>query len=101
MYRVRCKEGAPSDPNNYRGITLGCCFAKLVTVILNKRLQKWAQENYVLTDAQFGCKRNNSTVDVSFILNSLIEKQFKDNNNNIAVSSIFKKAYDMTDGINL
>jgi len=28
--------------------------AKLFTVILNERLQKWAQENDVLTHARFG-----------------------------------------------
>ena len=48
------KKGDASDTNNYRGITLISCFAKLFTNIINDRLQKWAIDNDVLTDAQFG-----------------------------------------------
>ena len=70
------KKGESSDPNNYRGITLISCFAKLFTVILNERLKKWSAQklNDILTDAQFGFKPNYSTVDAIFMLNSIIEK---------------------------
>ena len=46
--RTRCiivpihKKGNTSDPNNYRGISLVSCFAKLFNTILNKRLKEWA-----------------------------------------------------------
>ena len=91
MYRYK-KKGDPPDPNNYRGITLVSCFTKLFTVILNERLQQWAQENDVLTDAQVSFKPNYSTVYAIFILNSLIEKTIqRQEKQYIAVSSIFKK----------
>ena len=48
------KKGDPTDSNNYRGITLVSCFAQLFTTIFNERLQKWTDENDILTDAQFG-----------------------------------------------
>jgi len=71
------KKGSQSDPNNYRGITLTSCFAKLFTVILNIRLKSWAEENDIMSDAQYGFKNNFSTVDPVFILHSLIQRQFQ------------------------
>ena len=52
------KRGDITDPNNYRGITLISCFAKLFTSILNERLKQWAETNDILTDAHFGFKPN-------------------------------------------
>ena len=48
------KRGDITDPNNYRGITLISCYAKLFTSILNGRLTQWAETNVILTLAQFG-----------------------------------------------
>ena len=48
------KKGSINNPNCYRGITLISCIAKLFTLILNKRLNLWAEANAVLTEAQFG-----------------------------------------------
>ena len=68
--------------------------AKLFTVILNERLQKLG--------AGKGCfKPNYSTVDASFILNSLIEKQFKGKKKLYCCFIDFQKAYDRTDRLNL
>ena len=68
------KKGDTCDPNNYRGITLTCCFAKFFTLILNNRLKNWADQNDILTDAQFGFKKGFGTTDSVIILNALIEK---------------------------
>ena len=57
-------------------ITLISGFAKLFSLILNKRLQKWVEENDISV-AQFGFKSNFSTIDA--IVNSIIEKQLKIN----------------------
>ena len=48
------KKGSINNPNCYRRITLFSCIAKLFTLILNKRLNLWAEANAVLTEAQFG-----------------------------------------------
>jgi len=61
------KKGSQSDPNNYRGITLTSCFAKLFTVILNDSLKSWTEENGIMSDAQYGFKTNFSTVDPVFL----------------------------------
>ena len=72
------KKGDRSDPNNYRGITLTSCFAKLFTSLINERLKIWSVKYDVISDAQFGFKANFSTVDAIFLLNSFIQKQFRD-----------------------
>ena len=68
------KKGDVNDPNNYRGITLVSCFAKVYTTVLNNRLKQRTTENEVITDAQFGFKSNHSTIDAVFILKHLIDK---------------------------
>ena len=69
------KKGNCHDPNNYRGITLVSCFAKLFNVVVNERLKKWSVEHDKLTDAQVGFKAKYSTVDAIFLLKCFIDKQ--------------------------
>ena len=45
------KRGDSSDPNNFRGITLLSCFAKLFTGVINERFKSWAETYDILTDA--------------------------------------------------
>jgi uncharacterized membrane protein len=51
-------ETKSSDPNNFRGISLGSCLAKLFTNIINNRLIEWSKTYDTITDAQFGFKTN-------------------------------------------
>ena len=67
------KKGSYDDPNNYQGITLISCFAKHFTSVLNNRLKKWADDNDVSSDAQFGFKSDHSTIDAIFLLKYLID----------------------------
>ena len=60
--------------DNYRGITLSSCFCKLFTTIINERLTLWANENDILTDAQFGFRPGHGTTDAIFALQSIITK---------------------------
>ena len=62
------------------------CFGKLFTIIINERLKKWALQNNIISDAQFGFKANYSTVDAIFILESLIN-QYERRKDYIARSS--------------
>ena len=71
------KKGSYDDPNNYRGITLISCFAKLFTSVLNNRLKKWADDNDVSSDAQFGFKSDHSTIDAICLLKYLIDRQLQ------------------------
>ena len=68
------KKGDKNNVNNYRGITLVSCFSKIFTGILNNRINNWIQDNEILSDAQFGFRKERSTVDAIFILNAVISK---------------------------
>ena len=69
------KKGDANETNNYRGITLISCFAKLFTPVINSRLKAWQYEYESSTGAQFGFKSNHSTTDAIFILKHLIDWQ--------------------------
>ena len=71
------KKNDPNDPSNYRRITLVSCLGKFFAIILSDRLKKWALQNDIITDAQFGFKADYSTLDAIFILNSFINKMIK------------------------
>ncbi|WAR04043.1 hypothetical protein MAR_010601 [Mya arenaria] len=59
------KKQPADDPNNYRGITLISCLAKLFTTVINERLKKWANANDKLSGAQFGFKQKHGTSDAA------------------------------------
>jgi len=46
------KKGDKKDVNNYRGITIISCLAKLFTKIMNDRLTKWADSENIISEAQ-------------------------------------------------
>ena len=92
------KKGNENDTNNYRGITLISCMGKLFTSILNRRLLKWDEENNVITDAQFGFRRGNSTIDAIFILQSLVNFHLKKKGGRLYCCFIdYRKAFDFVD----
>ena len=68
------KKGAKEDPDNYRGISLMSCMAKLFLTILNNRLTTFCLENKILTPSQLGFVGGNRTSDPHIILNSLVHK---------------------------
>ena len=48
------KKGKLNGVNNYRGITLTSVFSKIFSMLIETRLRKWANDNNVLHDNQFG-----------------------------------------------
>ena len=73
------KKGCRSDPNNYRDITLLINYmVKLFTSILTARVEKWCDNNNMLSVAQFGFRKGFSTVDAIFALpqGSCLQKVF-------------------------
>ena len=60
-------------------------------------MKRWSIENRVISDAQFGFKQNHSTVDSIFVLNSLIERQLRNNGRLFTCCVDFCKAYDYVD----
>ena len=66
------KKGDTNDPANYRGITLTCAMSKLFTFMLNKRINEWAEQSDLLSQAQFAYKTGYSTTDAVFVLNAVL-----------------------------
>ena len=67
------KKVDPTLADNYRAITLSSCMSKLFTSILNNRIYSWVEEHEKLSDAQFGFRKERSTVDAIFVLQNLIQ----------------------------
>ena len=67
------RKGNPSEPENYRPITILSCFSKLFTAVLNLRLHHFLEQNNILEENQAGFRAGYSTTDHIFVLHSLIE----------------------------
>ena len=91
------KKGDNKDPNNYRGITILSCLSKLFTKIMNERLNRWAEEENVLTDTQYGFRKNRGTTDCLFILKGLIDIVFARGLKLYVCFVDYQKAYDLLD----
>ena len=85
------KKGDTSDPNNYRGISLVSCFAKLFNTIVKNRLKEWTIKYNKMADEQFEFEENHSTFDAISILDHFIEEQIKSRKNDINASPISEK----------
>ena len=66
------KKGSTDDPDNYRGIALISCLAKLFYAVLNSRLMSYCLGNSFLSPNQLGFLAGNRTSDAHIILHNLI-----------------------------
>ena len=80
--------------NNYRGVTLVSCFSKILTGVLNKRLAKWAENNNMSSDSQFGFRRGRSTTDAIFVLHAVVQKVLNEKGRLFCAFADFRKAFD-------
>ena len=64
--------GGPTDPSNYRPITLLSCMGKLFTAVINNRLQTYSEEHSKINNCQAGFRKKFSTTDHIFALHTLI-----------------------------
>jgi small basic protein len=69
-------KGCPTDPDNFRAITLISCLGKLFTSIVNTRLNLFANEVTLIHENQAGFRKEYSTIDNIFVLHVLIELYF-------------------------
>ena len=69
-------KGCPTDPDNFRAITLISCLGKLFTSIVNTRLNFFANEVTLIHENQAGFRKGYSTIDNIFVLHVLIELYF-------------------------
>ncbi|KAI7835253.1 hypothetical protein COHA_010845, partial [Chlorella ohadii] len=68
------KKGDVTDPNNYRGITVGHVLAKLYAIVVNARLTSWLETRGLRAKGQAGFRQGYRTVDNCFILRALAER---------------------------
>ena len=66
-------KGNPSQPENYRPITIMSCFGKLFRAALNLQLNQVLNDYDILNENQAGFTAGYSTNDHIFVLHSLIE----------------------------
>ena len=52
---------------------------KLFTSILSDRISSWAEEEGLVSEAQFGFRKNRRTSDAIFILNTAVQSHKRDN----------------------
>ena len=87
-------KGDPSQPENYRPITILSCFGKLFTSVLNSRLNKFLNEHNILEENQAGFRSGYSTTGHIFVLHALLEI-LKSEKTKLFCSFIdFSKAFD-------
>ena len=91
------KKGDANNANNYRGLTIISCLAKLFTKIMNDRLTLWVDSEQILTDAQYGFRKKRSTVDCLFIIQGLIDIIFAKGLKLYVCFIDYEKAYDLID----
>ena len=68
------KKGALDNPDNYRGIALISCLAKLFYAILNNRLMDYCLRNKILSPSQLGFLAGNRTSDAHIIIYNLVNE---------------------------
>ena len=67
------KKGDTRNASNYRGITLINVMAKIFSLALRNRLNKWCEAEQIYSDSQFGFRDNHSTSDCVFLLHTIIQ----------------------------
>jgi len=68
------KGGDASEFDNYRGIMVGLILAKLFSMILDKRLNKWAEQHGLPAKGQAGFRKDYCTTNQLFILRIMIRQ---------------------------
>ena len=88
-------KGSPKRTDSYRGIMLLPSIAKILTMILARRLRDWVEENNIISEAQTGFRRGYSTVDNCFVLDTLRAKALSRRGRKLYVCFVdMKRAFD-------
>ena len=66
-------KGDEANPDNYRAYTIFSCFSKLLTAVLNNRLNNYLENMNLLCQEQAGFRKNYGTTDHIFNLKCLID----------------------------
>ena len=86
------KQGDPTLPNNYRGITVLCSVGKLYCKVLLNRVASWAENH--LPREQAGFRPNRACEDDTIILNEVLARARADKKEVYVAFVDLRKAYD-------
>ena len=73
------KGGELDDPDNYRGISVSSCFAKLYSAVLDERLINAIDKFNLISREQIGFLKGFQTTNHSFVINSLVNNLVTEN----------------------
>ena len=91
------KKDDPTDPNNYRGITVGHVLGKLYALMLNCRLTEWTEAQGVRAVGQAGFRKGFRTTDNCFVLRAVVERA-RANGTKLYICAVdLEKAFDSVD----
>ena len=82
-------------PLSYRGISLLSCLYKLYSAFLNMRLQKYIENNNILSDEQNGFRESRSCEDHVFVMDTVINTHLDQKKPVYACFVDFSKAFDL------
>jgi hypothetical protein len=88
------KKNDPTEPANYRPITLGSAIDKLYNLVLNERLTTHLEQNNMLHDAQQGFRAGRSVIDNIFMLRTCIDARRQHKLDTYILFLDIEKAYD-------
>jgi hypothetical protein len=91
------KKGDTTNPNNYRGITVGHVLGKLYALVINNRLTTWLEDRGLRAKGQAGFRKGYRTVDNCFILRALAERARARGVKLYLCAVDFEKAFDTVD----
>ena len=98
---INKNKGDLGNPANYRVITILSCFGKLLTAILNKRLNNYSEGMNLLCEEQAGFRKNYSTIDHIFNMKCLIDLYLQRRKPLFCAFIDYKKAFDSINRIAL
>lgn len=80
------KKGSRADPANYRPISVTSILCKSMERVLNGRLMAYLESNDLLSDQQYGFRRNRSTGDLQAYATHICSEAIERNGAALAVS---------------
>ncbi len=91
------KSGDPSDVNNYRPISLLSSFGKILEKIVANKLVFFLESNNLLSQNQFGFRKEHSTVHPMMLLLNYLTKALNAKKHSIVIFCDLQKAFDTCD----
>ena len=72
-----------NDPSNYRGLSLQPCLSTIFSSLLNNKITNFTESNNILGEGQAGFRKNYSTIDNLFVVNSVVRQNICTNKSSL------------------